>query len=131
MRGSFVAAVFAAVACLGAARSACAQPVISVEGSCPQRLTFRWEGASPDRRAWLVMSPENRGFQTPDGFPCGGTFLDIGPGSLRLVASFRTGASGRGQASGRVAPSMCGQYLQMVVEQGLPCEKSNVVQIPQ
>lgn len=38
MRGAFVAAVFAAVACLSAARGAGAQLVISLEGGCPGQV---------------------------------------------------------------------------------------------
>lgn len=133
MRGAFVAAVFAAVACLGAASGAPAQIVITIDGRCPEHLVFQWEGARPDTRAGLVIASDTLGYQMGPGGRCGGTYLDIGPHGLRLATIIRTGPEGRGTVSGRVSPSVCGMYLQMVVDDHnqYPCPTSNVAQIPQ
>lgn len=129
MRGSFVAAVLAAVACLGAASGARAQVVISIDGACPGAMRLRWEGATPDQWAGLIYSDERGNFTLNQ--PCGGTVTGLGTRGLRLVWLFRTGASGEGAATGRAASPSCGGFLQMVVQDGNPCTTSNVVQIPQ
>lgn len=127
-----LSSVLATGACTGAS-AALAGPdnlVISLEGDCPGTMSVHWQGATPNRRAWLLISAENAGFQSQPGYPCGGTFLDIGPGGLRIAAAFRSGSEGSGRGSGRVTPAVCGQYLQMIVEDGNPCATSNVAQIP-
>ncbi|MCL4195935.1 MAG: hypothetical protein KJZ69_00455 [Phycisphaerales bacterium] len=110
-----------------------AQPVITIDGRCPDHLVFQWEGALPNTHAGLVVASDTLGYQMGPGGRCGGTYLDIGPHGLRLAAIIRTGPEGRGVVSGRVSPSVCGMYLQMVVDDHnqYPCPTSNVVQIPQ
>lgn len=129
MRGTLLATVVAAVACLSAARGARAQVVISLEGACPGAMRLRWEGATPDQWAGLIYSDERGNFTLNQ--PCGGTVTGLGTRGLRLVWLFRTGASGVGAATGRAASPSCGGFLQMVVQDGNPCTTSNVVQIPQ
>ncbi len=120
----------AALACLGAVSIAHAQPVISIEGSCPTRLTFRWEGASANYPAALIVAREIGECVLPSN-RCGGTVMGLGCLRLRVVAFFRTGPEGRGEVSGRASRSLCGQFLQMLVVEGNPCTTSNVVQIPE
>lgn len=102
---------------------------ISIDGSCPGVVRFRWDGASPDQWAGLIYSDERGNFTLNQ--PCGGTVTGLGTRGLRLVWLFRTGAAGQGAASGRAASPSCGGFLQMVVQDGNPCSTSNVVQIPQ
>lgn len=129
MRGTLLATVVAAVACLSAVRGVHAQVVISIEGDCPGAMRFRWEGATPDQWAGLIYSDERGNFTLNQ--PCGGTVTGLGTRGLRLVWLFRTGAAGQGAATGRAASPSCGGSLQMVVQDGNPCTTSNVVQIPQ
>lgn len=129
MNRRLLATTLAAFACLGAARGAHAQPVISLEGQCPGAMRFRWEGASPNAWAGLIYSDERGNFTLNQ--PCGGTVAGLGVRGLRLVWLFHTGAGGEGAAIGRAAAPSCGGFLQMVVQDGNPCTTSNVVQIPQ
>ncbi|MCL4196058.1 MAG: hypothetical protein KJZ69_01080 [Phycisphaerales bacterium] len=130
MRGSIVAAVFAAVVCHSAARGACAQVVISIEGACPGTLHVRWEGARPNQRAALMFSQNLGRFRLPGGF-CEGTETGLGTQGIRVAKFFVTGAEGQGELSGRVTLYACGGYLQMVEYGSPPCPLSNVVQIPE
>ena len=130
MRGALLAAMLAAVVCLGAARGARAQVVISIEGSCPTHLTFRWDGATADEWAALLAAEETGQYVVP-AFRCSGTYLGLGWRGLRLVTTFRTGSEGRGEVTRRASRSYCGLFLQMVVADAAPCTTSNVVQIPQ
>ncbi len=130
MRGSFVAAVLAAVACLGAARGARAQIVISLDGECPGRMTMQWTGARPERPCALAFA-ENEGEFLISWGPCWGARLGLGTHNLRAVAFFRTGLQGSGRLTGIASSQMCGGYLQMIEWDGTRCTTSNVVQIPQ
>lgn len=130
MRGSIVAAVFAAVVCHSAARGACAQVVISIEGACPGTLHVRWEGASPNQRAALMFSQNLGQYRLPAGV-CEGTVIGLGTQGLHVVRFFVTGPDGEGELSGRATPHACGGYLQMIEYPSLPCLLSNVVQIPE
>lgn len=129
MRGAFVAAVFAAVACLSAARGSGAQLVISIDGECPGQVRLGWEGATPDRRMALLYADTTGGYVLPHW--CDGTQTGLSTRNLRLVAVLRSGAQGRGTRAGQAASQLCGGYLQMIVKDGYPCTTSNVVQIPQ
>ncbi|NOG68692.1 MAG: hypothetical protein HND41_11025 [Chlorobi bacterium] len=129
MRGSFVAAVFAAVACLAAARGAHAQVVISIEGDCPGRIALRWDGATPDRPAGLVFALTRGNYNIGFG-RCENTVLGVGS-SLRLVRTLDTGPTGSGVLSGLAPRAACGGVMQMIVWHGNPCETSNVVDVPQ
>ncbi len=129
MKHTFLAAAVAALACLGAASIAPAQVVITLDGSCPGVVRFRWEGASPNQWAGLIYSDERGNFTLNQ--PCGGTVTGLGVRGLRLVAVFRTGGDGEGAVSGRATTPSCGGFLQMVVQDGNPCTTSNVLQIPQ
>ena len=131
MRSSAVL-VIAGLAVLSVfAGSAFAQPVISIDGSCPTRLTFRWEEALPDHTGALIYSHATGNFLLP-GPPCDGTRLGLGSSGIRLVRTFRTGPEGSGQMVGRAAAFACGGYLQVIIVEGnRPCTTSNVVQIPQ
>lgn len=133
MRGTLLAAVSAVVACLSVPCGTRAQVVITIGGRCPEYLVLQWQGARPNTRAGLVIASDTLGYQMGPGGRCGGTYLDIGPHGLRLATIIRTGPEGRGTVSGRVSPSVCGMYLQMVVDDHnqYPCPTSNVVQIPQ
>ncbi len=109
------------------AGSAFAQPVISVGGLCPGRLTFRWDRADPNAQAGLCWGRNMGRFVWP-GFPCTGVEFGIS-GSPTLLKVFRTGPQGRGRFSAQAAPHLCGGYLQVLIID--TCTLSNVVQIPQ
>lgn len=131
MRSSSILVMLGLALLSASARSALAQPVISIEGDCPGRVTFRWEGASPNQTAALAYSHATGNYVLP-GPPCDGTTLRLGSSGIRLVRTFRTGPEGSGQMVGRAAAFACGGYLQVIVIEGnRPCPTSNVVQIPQ
>lgn len=128
MRGAFVAAVLAAVACLGAASGARAPVVISADGACPGQMVFAWQGAAPDELAGLLFALNTGNYVLSHIRQ--GTVLSLGSHQLQLVRSFRTGPDGRGEMSGPAPRRACGGYVQMIVVDGI-CSTSNVVQIPQ
>lgn len=129
MRGKLFAAALVSVACLGAARGARAQVVISIEGGCPGQVRVSWEGATPDRWMALLYADMTGGYVLPHW--CDGTRTGLSTRGLRLVAVLRSGAQGRGARAGQARTEFCGGSLQMIVKDGYPCTTSNVVQIPQ
>lgn len=78
---------------------------IAVEGDCPGRITVRWEGATPDRRAGLWFSRSQGSFTLPG--PCAGTVLGLGSNGLRLAKIFQSGPDGGGVMAGRVPSLAC------------------------
>ncbi|MCL4196056.1 MAG: hypothetical protein KJZ69_01070 [Phycisphaerales bacterium] len=127
MRGSLLVEVLAALAYLGAASSARAQVIITLQGDCPGRMTFAWQGAAPDELAGLLFALNTGNYVL--SHICQGTVLGLGSHQLQLVRSFRTGPDGRGEMSGPAPRRACGGYVQMIVVDGI-CTTSNVVQIP-
>lgn len=129
MRRTIIAATLIAVACLGAASTAQAQAVLTLEGDCPGRMALRWDGATPDRWMALLYADTTGNYTIPNVW-CAGTQTGLGTRNLRLVSLLRSGPQGSGTHSGRASAQFCGGYLQMIVY-GFPCSTSNVVQIPQ
>lgn len=127
MRTSPVALAAALAISVAFSAPASAQPLISIEGECPQRLTFGWDRCDPNVQVGLCWGRDNGRFVWP-GFPCTGVEFGIS-GSPMLLKVFRTGPEGRGQFSAQAAPKLCGGYLQVIVIN--TCALSNVVQIPQ
>lgn len=103
---------------------------ISLNGSCPGRMTMQWTGARPERPCALACA-DNEGQTLISWGPCWGVRLGLGTHNLRAVAFFRTGPGGSGRLTGIASSQMCGGYLQMIVWDGTPCSTSNVVQIPE
>ncbi len=104
--------------------------VIGVHGQCPGRIVVNWEGAAPNEWAGLWFSQSRGEVTLPQG-PCGHTVLGLGTSGLRLVRIFRSGPDGAGELGGRAPTAACGGFVQMIVQDGIPCTTSNVVQIPQ
>ena len=107
-------------------QEASADLTISLEGQCPGEMTLSWEGAVPDRFGALVTG-RRLGEWTAPGSICAGTVINVWNPVVQLI--FRTGGDGNGSMHGRIPDPLCGQYLQMVVVDGNPCQTSNVVQI--
>lgn len=105
------------------------KPRIDLTGDCPGAVTFRWDRATPNTNAALIVARETGHFTIP-ATACTGTVLQL-ERNLRVVTFFRTGSEGRGELTGRASQDLCGQFAQMVVVDGIPCATSNVVQIPQ
>lgn len=106
-------------------------PEITLQGSCPGRLTVSWNGAPANEFSVICFAGNVGRYNLPIG-PCEGTVLGLGNQGLRVVSHFSSGPEGEGLVSGHAAPIGCGGYLQMVVVvHQLPCPISNVVQIPQ
>ncbi len=129
MRGSLLAAMLAAVVCLGAASSARAQVVISIDGECPGRMAVEWENAPPNRPGGLLFAFTTGNYYIGWGW-CEGTYIGLGS-SLRLVRTIQSGSNGSGMLTGSASARACGGYIQVIVWDGSPCAVSNVVQIPQ
>lgn len=127
MKGTFLAAASAALIGLAGARGARAQVVISIDGTCPGRMTFAWQGAAPDELAGLLFALNTGNYVL--SHICQGTVLGLGSHQLQLVRSFRTGPDGRGEMSGPAPRRAFGGYVQMIAVDGI-CTTSNVVQIP-
>ncbi len=105
--------------------------IIVIEGTCPGRLSVRWDGATPNHTGALVYSDATGNYVLP-GPPCDGTLLGLGSSGIRLVRTFQTGPNGSGQMVGHAPAFACGGYLQVIVIEGnRPCPTSNAVQIPQ
>lgn len=100
---------------------------LSLDGSCPGRITVNWSGATPSRTMGIVFANGTGNFTIPGG-PCGGTTLGLGSAGLRLVNTVSTG-SGAGHVNGNAGTAACGHYLQLVVADGGPCTTSNTAQI--
>ncbi len=99
----------------------------SLSGSCPGTIRVTWNNAPVQTQQGIVFALNTGSFRIPSG-PCQGIQLGLGTNQLRLVNTVSTG-NGSGSANGRAGSSACGGYLQLVAT-GMPCETSNVAQIP-
>ncbi len=103
---------------------------ISVSGECPGMVHVTYDGAAANRWAVLVFGHSQGELTLPFG-PCGGTILGLNNDGLRLIRVLQTAPEGRGELAGHANNAACGGFLQLIVQEGNPCQTSNVVQIPQ
>ncbi|MCL4196063.1 MAG: hypothetical protein KJZ69_01105 [Phycisphaerales bacterium] len=109
MRGSLLAATLAALVCLGAASSARAQVVISLDGECPGRMAVEWENAPSNRPGGLLFAFTTGNYYIGWGW-CEGTYIGLGS-SLRLVHTIQSGSNGSGMLTGSASARACGGYI--------------------
>ncbi len=111
------------------AAPAMAQPVLTVEGSCPGFMRTEVRGARPARSILLLFAPMSGSYTLPLGHWCAGTRLGLNWRGLRIAAAARADESGFAFFEGSAGPRACGGYLQTLNYPDASCETSNVVQI--
>lgn len=112
------------------AAPAMAQPVLTLEGSCPGPMRAEIRGARPERAIILLFSPRANPFRLPKFHFCSGVELGLGYRGLRGIASTVSDETGFAFFEGIAGPLACGGYLQTLNYPDGGCETSNVVQIP-
>lgn len=116
----------AAVLC---AAPALAQPVLTLEGSCPGPMRAEVRGARPGVGVILLFASETGSFTIPWYLQCGATELGLGRRHLRYVASTASDQNGFAFFEGVAGTQSCGGFLQVHTSQSGGCETSNVVRI--
>ncbi len=109
---------------------ATAQPVLTIEGSCPGFLRAEVTDARPGRSLSLLFAPEAGSTRLPLFHWCGGVTLGLDWHGLRIVSGVIVDENGHGVIEGEVGARACGGYLQTLNWPDGGCEISNVVQIP-
>jgi len=112
------------------AAPAVAQPVLTIEGSCPGPMRAEVRGAQPRRGIVLLFSPRANPFRLPKFHYCSGVELGLGYRGLRAIENTITDENGFVAFEGVAGPLACGGYLQTLNAPDGGCETSNVVQIP-
>jgi len=111
------------------AAPATAQPMLTIEGSCPGPMRAEIRGARPERTLILLFSPRANPFRLPKFHFCSGVELGLGYRGLRGIASTGSDENGFAFFEGVAGPLACGGYLQTLNYPSGGCETSNVVQI--
>ncbi len=109
---------------------ATAQPVLTLEGSCPGFVRAEVRGVRPDRSVLLLFAPMSGSYVLPFGHWCAGTRLGLNWRGLRIATAARADGSGFAFFEGIAGERACGGYLQTLNYPDASCETSNVVQIP-
>ncbi|GEM_PF-1550740 len=120
----------AVVAILTGAAPAVAQPVLTIEGSCPGALRAQVTGARPGRSLLLLFAPDAGSTRLPLFHWCGGVTLGLDWHGLQIVSGAIADENGVAVMEGQVGSRACGGYLQTLNNPDGGCEISNVVQIP-
>jgi len=123
----FLAAVTVVMG-LGAASSAAAQPVLTLEGSCPGPMRAEVRRAPPNQSLALLFARTTGHFRIPFG-ACEGTTLGLSSQRLRVVGTAIIDPTGFAFVEGNAGPAACGGYLQVLTNAGGGCQTSNVVRI--
>ncbi len=110
--------------------TASAQPVLSVEGSCPGQIRVQIVGAQPRKGILLLYSPRSGNFRLPWYHWCAGTELGLHPRGIRIVDDTVADENGRAIFEGTAQAGACGGFLQTLNTPSGNCETSNVEQIP-
>jgi len=109
------------------AAPALAQPVLTLEGSCPGEMRAEVRGARPNDGISLLFSPREGRFRIPVPRFCQGVVLGLAWRGIRYAAdSTITDETGFAYFEGQVNPGGCGGFLQALDR---ACQPSNVVQI--
>lgn len=121
-------AIVTVVTSLGATRAAAAQPVLSLEGSCPGPMRAEMRNAPRNVSAFLLFARSTGSFLIRGG-ACWGTTLGLSSQGLRQVGEAITDGTGFASFEGNVGRAACGGYLQILMGAGGGCQTSNVVRI--
>lgn len=90
------------------------EPVLTLEGTCPEFLRAEVSGAPPRHGLSLLFASETGTFRVPDSFYCAGVILGLGRRNLRDVAAGTTDEFGFIAFEGSVGERACGGYLQVL-----------------
>ncbi|MCL4198078.1 MAG: hypothetical protein KJZ69_11365 [Phycisphaerales bacterium] len=105
---------------------ALAQPVLTLEGSCPGRMLAQVSGSSPRGVVRLYFSPHRGSYAFPPFHPCYGVEIGLDPRRIQHVGTTRADQAGIARFNGDAGPAACGGFLQAMSDF---CEVTNVVQI--
>jgi hypothetical protein len=109
---------------------ATAQPVLTIEGSCPGLMRAQVDNARPRKGIVLLYSPRTGSFRLPWYYWCAGTELGLHPRGIRIVADTVADENGHATFDGFVSSGACGGFLQTLNSPSGNCETSNVIRIP-
>lgn len=129
-RKSLVSMLVVTSICAAWCTSAPAQPVLTIDGTCPGPMRAEVRGALPESGVALLFSPRTGSFRIPWYHWCEGALLGLSPRGLRIIASAGTDEYGYAFFEGTAAPGACGGYLQTLSYPSGNCEVSNVVRVP-
>lgn len=107
---------------------ALAQPVLTVEGSCPGSMRALAEGMYPRAVVYLYFSPERGFYEFPPFHMCYGVEVGLNVHRLYFVGSTRADDFGTALWEGDAGPRACGGFMQAMDNR---CQTSNVGQVPQ
>lgn len=99
-----------------------------VVGHCPGGVNLTWSGATASRMLAIIFASSRGSLVIPNGNPCAGTPLGLGPQNIQLVQTISTGANGINSINGNTSGGACGGFLQLLDLD--TCSTSNVEQIP-
>lgn len=109
------------------AAPAMAQPVLTVEGSCPGPMRAQADGMFPRAVVYLYFSPERGFYEFPPFHMCYGVEVGLNVHRLHFVGSTRADDFGTARWEGEVGPRACEGFMQAMDRF---CRISNVAQIP-
>jgi len=98
-----------------------------IVGHCPGTVNLTWSGATPSRTLALIFGSSLGNLAIPDGNPCAGTRLGIGPQNAQLIQTITTGPNGINSINGNTSSGACNSYLQLLDVD--TCRTSNVERI--
>lgn len=92
------------------------QPVLEVDATCPEGGTasISWRNATPQSEVALFIAPQRGEMRIPPGLPCAGFALDLDPKGAVLFYRGFSGMNGSRTILGELAPSACGQWMQLL-----------------
>jgi len=103
-----------------------AQPVLTLEGTCPGTMRAQAEGMRPRATAFLYFSPARGSYTFPPFHMCSGVEVGLDVRRLRLVGTARIDDSGSAFWEGAAHPRACGGFLQVIDN---VCRITNVIEI--
>ncbi len=92
------------------------RPTLEVDAACPEggTATISWRRAAPRSEVALFIAPQRGRLLIPPGLPCAGFTLDLDPEGAALFYRGFSGANGGRTIIGELAPSACGQWMQLL-----------------
>lgn len=90
------------------------QPQLTIGASCPDGgpIRIEWSCTTPNGVIALLFARSAGNVNIPNGRPCAGTRLGLGPQSLQLVHTARSDAMGAGVLNASAPRTACGGLLQ-------------------
>lgn len=101
---------------------------LEVTGRCPGTVSLVWSGATPGRQVALIFASSLGNVIIPQGSPCAGTRLGLGPQNIQLVQTLGSGPNGINAVNGNTSSGACRGHLQLLDLD--TCRTSNTDQIP-